>query len=75
MISGCATVLMADVVKPLRPRMTDTQATITTKILTVVVGAVAVIFVLFAKNFGYTLISVSVLWTTIWYSIKILLFR
>ena len=74
MISGCATVLMADVVKPLRPRMTDTQATITTKILTIVVGAVAVIFVLFAKNFGYTLISVSVLWTTIWYTVNILLF-
>ena len=74
MISGCATVLMADVVKPFRPRMTDTQATITTKILTVVVGAVAVIFVLFAKNFGYTLISVSVLRTILWYSINILLF-
>lgn len=62
MISGCATVLMADVVKPLRPRMSDTNATIVTKVLTVVVGIVSVIFVIFAKNFGYTLISVGILY-------------
>ena len=58
-MNASATILMTDVVKPLRPKMTDYQATVTTKIMSVVVGALSVVFVLFARNFGHGLISVS----------------
>lgn len=54
-----ATVLMTDIVRPWKPNMTDHQATIVTKVLSVVVGAISVVFVLFAQNFGQGLLSVS----------------
>ena len=58
-INATATVLLADIVRPLRPSLTDTQATIITKVLSLVIALLSVVFVLFARNFGHGLISVS----------------
>ena len=64
MLSSTATVVMEDMVRPLflwrcKRKISDKHATIINKVVAVVMGFVSIVFVLFAMNFGKSIVSVS----------------
>ena len=59
LLNSAALVILQDFVRPLRPNLTESQATIISKVLVFVLGAVDIALVLFARFFGAGLMSVS----------------
>lgn len=54
-----ALVILQDFIRPFKPNLSEKHATIISKILVLVLGAVAIVLVLFARYFGAGLFSVS----------------
>lgn len=53
-----ATVILQDIVRPLRPNLSDSRAALITKIISLVLGAVSIALILIAKHFGTGIFSV-----------------
>lgn len=58
MLTAIAAIIMEDGIRPWRPHTSDKATTIINKILAVAAGAVSVVFVVFAMNFGASIITV-----------------
>lgn len=52
------TVILQDIVKPLRPAMTDERATVVSKFLSLILGVSAVALVFIARYFGKGIMTV-----------------
>ena len=59
LLNSAALVILQDFVRPFRPNLTENQATVVSKVLVFVLGAVDIALVLFARFFGAGLMSVS----------------
>ena len=60
-MNSSAAVILEDFVRPCRPNMSDKQATVISKIISLIIGVVCIVLVLFAKQFGSGLLSVSII--------------
>ena len=57
-LNASAAILLEEVVRPFRPKLSEKSATMICKALTFGVGAVSIILVLFARYFGSGVVTV-----------------
>ena len=57
-LSGSAAVIMEDLIRPWKPNISDKHTTIVNKVLAVVMGFVSIAAVIFAKDYGNSILSV-----------------
>ena len=58
-LNALAAIILEDFIRPLRPNLSEKNATILTKIVSFLMGGVAIVLVLFARYFGQGILSVS----------------
>ena len=63
-LNSIAAVILQDFIRPYKPSLSDKNATIITKGVSIALGAVAILLVLFARYFGSGVLSVSKLFIT-----------
>jgi len=56
-----AAVILEDMVKRCSPKTTETQGAVISRLLTIIIGAISIALVLFARYFGTGMLSVSAL--------------
>jgi len=58
MLNGCSAVVLEDIVKRIRPGITQTQGAVIAKITALVIGLISVALVLFARHAGSGMLTV-----------------
>lgn len=58
-LCSMATVILQDIIKPLKPDLTDERATVVSKFISLILGISAIALVFIARYFGKGMLTVS----------------
>ena len=60
LLNTTAAIVLEEFVRPCRPNISDRRAAVASKIISLIMGVICIVLVLFAKQFGSSLLSVSI---------------